>query len=312
MMTRDPFLLRPMRQDEWAKVAAIVCASIREWYERAGRPGRFPEGPTACMLFPEVYEELDPGRCIVAEDLATGRLAGSCFYHPRPTHVSLGIMNAHPDYFGRGAAKQMLDSICDFADREGKPVRLVSSAMNIDSFSLYTRAGFVPRDVYQIMSITVPRVGIGFEADKIGRVRPATSADIVRMTELEFEVSGIRRAEDLRYFVSNQRGIWKTAVIESAAGGIDGFLVSICHPGSTMIGPGVMRRESDAVALMAWQLEALRGSAPACLVPVKWSAMVSRFYRWGLRNSELAIFQSRGIAQPFNGVSIPSFMPETG
>jgi hypothetical protein len=31
-----------------------------------------------------------------------------------------------------------------------------------------------------------------------------------------------------------------------------------------------------------------------------------------MRNSELALFQSRGTAALFDGVMIPSFMPETG
>src|SRR3954464_6412966 len=120
--------LRSMRPNEHPPVAEVVCASIREWYAAAGKPGRFPGGPESCLLFPQVYEDLDPGCCVVAEEKASGRLAGSCFYHPRETHVSLGIMNAHPDYFGRGVAKALLGYVCDVADRERKPLRLVSSA----------------------------------------------------------------------------------------------------------------------------------------------------------------------------------------
>ena len=104
-----------------------------------------------------VYEDLDPGCCVVAEDTASGQLLGSCFYHPRETHVSLGIMNAHPDSFGRGVAGKLLRYIIDFADRQSKPVRLVSSAMNLDSFSLYNRNGFVPRKLFQDMFVPVRR-----------------------------------------------------------------------------------------------------------------------------------------------------------
>ena len=95
-------------------------------------------------LFPETYEALDPGCTLVAEHPRTGRLMGSCFHHPRETHVSLGIMNVHPAYFGMGVARRLLRAITDDADARGLPVRLVSSAFNLDSYSLYTRAGFVP------------------------------------------------------------------------------------------------------------------------------------------------------------------------
>jgi GNAT superfamily N-acetyltransferase len=62
-------------------------------------------------------------------------------------------MNAHPSYAGRSIARQLLGRIVDIARQQNKPVRLVSSAMNLDSFSLYNRAGFVPRQLYQDMML---------------------------------------------------------------------------------------------------------------------------------------------------------------
>ncbi|NQT86036.1 N-acetyltransferase, partial [bacterium] len=90
--------LRAMRRDEWGAVAELIYDSTNAWYVANGRSAIFSGPKSHCELFCQVYETLDPGCCVVAEDTATGRLAGSCFYHPRPTHVSLGIMNAHPDY----------------------------------------------------------------------------------------------------------------------------------------------------------------------------------------------------------------------
>ena len=103
-------------------------------------PPIFTGDPAGTELFCSVYEALDPGCCLVAENTRTGRLAGSCFYHPRPTHVSLGIMNVHPNYFGQGVARRLLQAIIEIAAQQNKPLRLVSSAMNLNSFSLYTRA----------------------------------------------------------------------------------------------------------------------------------------------------------------------------
>src|SRR5579859_3794391 len=189
--------IRAMRSDEKLRVAELIFDSTNAWYQRAGKGPIFRFGPESCLLFCDVYEDLDPGCCVVAEDEASGRLMGSCFYHPRETHVSLGIMNVHPDYFGRGVAGKLLRFITDYADGPGMPVRLVSSAMNLDSFSLYTRAGFTPRSTFQDILFTVPSGGMG----QTPCVRDATLADVEKMVALEEQISGIRRGKDFAYFV---------------------------------------------------------------------------------------------------------------
>ncbi len=301
-----------MRSNEWQAVAEIICASIRSWYGAHGKPGRFPNGPESCLLFPQVYEALDPGCCIVAQDKTTGRLAGSCFYHPRETHIALGIMNAHPDYFGQGIAKLLLQYVCDLADAAQKPVRLVSSAMNLDSFSLYTRAGFTPRAIFHDMTVTVPATGFNFPCEPLQRVRDARIEDVPAMAALEWEVAHIRRDNDYRYFIENKSGIWHTSVLQSPAGQIDGFLVSIAHPASNMLGPGIMRTDADAAALILAELNHHPGRSPVWLIPAARSALVKQMYAWGMRNCEIHLFQSRGEAAPFQGVAMPTFMPETG
>ena len=306
------FTLRAMRADEYQAVADIICASIRTWYASIGKTGRFPGGPTSCLLFPQVYEGLDPGCCLVAEDVASGRLAASCFYHPRSTHVALGIMTAHPDYFRSGVARPIVQYICDFADRAGLPIRLVSSAMNLDSFSLYTRFGFTARSVFHDMTVKVPADGFAFGCDGLARVRPGRPGDAAAMTQLEFEITGIRRDKDWAYLLENSLGIWKTLVIENSRGRLDGFLSSIAHPASNMLGPGVMRTEADAAALILAQLNVHRGQSPVWLVPAVCGQLIQQLYGWGFRNCEIHVFQCRGPAQPFNGVAMGTFMPETG
>ncbi len=287
------FQLRSMRTDEWPGVAEVICSSIRAWYAAAGKPGRFPGGPTSCLLFPQVYEALDPGCCVVAEDLESGRLAGCCFYHPRQTHVSLGIMNAHPDYFGHGVAKSLLRYVCDLADAAGKPLRLVSSAMNLDSFSLYTRAGFTARAVFHTMTLKVPDEGLAATFPGSSRVRDARPDDAAAMAALEWDVARIRRENDYRHFLENRMGIWHTSVMETPSMGIDGFLVSVRHPASNMLGPGVMRSEADAAALIRAELNHHRGASPTFLVPTTCGGLVQQLYALGARNAEIHLFQAR-------------------
>ena len=306
------FLLRAMTDADRDAVASLIFQSINAWYQAAGKGPRFPAGPTSTCLFPDVYEAIDPGCCIVAEDPATHRLAGSCFYHPRPTHISLGIMNALPDYFGQGVARKLLRFITDLADAKKLPLRLVSSAMNLDSFSLYTQAGFVPRAVFHDMVLEAPPQGLAVPVPQESTVRDARLDDVPAMAALELELCHIRRDSDFRYFIENREGIWHMSVIENRAGEIDGFLVSVHHPASHMLGPGVMRTDDDALALIAAELNYHRGRKPVFIVPADRPNLVRSLYGLGAKNIEIHLCQVRGEFKGFSGVAMPTFMPETG
>src|ERR1700752_5329433 len=92
------FVLRTMTPADRAEVGEMICASHNTWHLTHGRGAIFAAGPQSCGIFTDVYDDLTPGANVVAVNAATGRLAGSCFYHPRPRHVSLGIMSVHPNY----------------------------------------------------------------------------------------------------------------------------------------------------------------------------------------------------------------------
>jgi hypothetical protein len=273
----------------------------------------FVGGPGVTEVFFDVYNALEPGCSVVAENPRTGRLMGSCFYHPRKHHVSLGIMNVHPNYFGLGVGRALLQHIIDYTDQHGyKALRLTQSALNLDSFSLYNRLGFVPRHAYQDMFLAVPPGGMKQSAPGVDRVRPATPADIPGLAELEMEVSGITREEDYRYCIANELGFWHAAVYENPQGGFDGFMISSAHPALNMLGPCVARTEEVAAALILRELDQHRGRSPVFLVPVDRPRLVRLLYDWGARNCELHFCQVRGEFQPFQGINMPTFLPETG
>jgi len=251
--------LRAMEPEDWAEVADLIYVSLNYWYAQYGKPPIFRGGPSATRAFCEVYEKLDPGHCLVAES-EHGRLMGSCFYRSRETHCSLGIMNVHPVYWNMGVGKALLDFIVDFAEREGKPLRLVSSAMNLESFSLYTRGGFVPSIAYQDLYLQVPAEGLAAVPGS-ERVRPATPADIEAMRDVELAVSGISRVKDYRYFVENAEGFWHVSVFEGD-GGLDGWLVSCGHPGLNMIGPGLARTDEPSALMRSRKALSARLNCP--------------------------------------------------
>ena len=306
---------RQMQPNEQHDVARLIRESTNCWYEANGRAPIFTGELSSTMLFCDVYEALDPGCCILAVAKETGQIAASCFYHSRFTHVSIGIMNVHPDHFGKGLARQLLDRIVRLSDEQNKPMRLVSSAMNLDSFSLYTRGGFVPRQIFQDMTLAIPEEGLVERAiPGIHRVRDAHLDDLQNIVQLEQELCFIERKKDHQFFLENAMNIWNVCVIESEdTKQIDGVLVSVKHPGSTMLGPGFMRSEEDALALIRYQLDQHhRGGQPVWLVPSSCHSLVSELYGWGAKNCELHFGQIRGQWQEPVGVIMPTFMPETG
>lgn len=306
------FTLRPMKPTDFDAVAELIFLSTNAWYrEHIGHP-IFQCRPEECRIFCEVYEDLDPGCGLVMVNDRTGAIAGSCFFHPRETHVSLGIMNVHPNYFGNGIAGRLLSRIIDETEALDLPLRLVSSALNLDSFSLYNRYGFAPFCLYQDMILSVPEEGIASSgSEHLPAVREAEPSDIVAMGALEFELSGISRERDYCYFIENSAGIWRTFVAPGADGGLDGFLTSVDHPAIRFVGPGAMRSPEVAEALLRAQLDSFRGKTVVFLVPATERRLIAAAYALGARNCELHLGQVRGDVQPVTGIAMPTFLPES-
>lgn len=280
----------------------MIHQSTNDWYQKnLGRDCFPPDKPDSCLIFPEVYESLDPGCCLIAE--IDKKIAGSCFYHPRETHVSLGIMNASSRFAGQGVARTLLNEVIARAGK--KPIRLVSSALNLDSYSLYTRKGFKPTAIYQDMFFPeLPEI-------KTSSCRPATLADLPAITELEERLTGLRRDKDYQHMLQNKAEIWQGSVSTSSngSGEITGFLFSINHPGSAMLGPGIMNNDHDALSLIGSELKRF-SSSPLFLAPANRPTLMAQLYQLGARNCELHLSQVLGNLPQAQGVVMPTFLPE--
>lgn len=291
------------------EIAALIHDSTNAWYRQHGMGNIFPAGAESCGLFVDVYQQLDAGHHWIARD-EQGVICGSCFFHPRETHLGLGIMNVHPDYFGLGVARRLLAKADELAG--DLPVRLLSSALNLDSYSLYQRGGFTPYALYQDMAIPVPSEGLALPRLTRGQVRAARLDDLPAILQLESELLGIERQRDIAYFLNDTRGLWRVAVWE-LDDRIGGYLASVAHPASRMLGPGCCHSEEIAVEMLGWMLNCHhRGTTPVVLVPALRPALSQVLLRWGGRICELHIAQVKGQAQQPDGVVMPSFLPESG
>ena len=303
--------VRTMEQSEREEVAALIYDSTNAWYKKNRGFIAFGDVAGARQIV-DTYELLDPGCTLVVYDDVQKRLAGSCFYHPRPTHVSLGILNSHPDYAGQGVAKKLVVRIAEIARDSGKPLRLVSSAMNLDSFSVYSRVGFVPTEFFQDTILTVPADGVAVPVADGFQIRSATLADVDAMANLESAVQGIDRRQDFRFFIENQQGIWMTTVLERLSDGkITGFLVAINNDGTTTVGPGCMLDAQSAVTLIANELNRTPGKTRIVIAPSRFKDVTKFLYSLGAKNIETHISQCLGDFIKPNGVVIPCFLPES-
>jgi len=294
-------------------VARLLHRSLVQWYESRLRQGaKFGDSHEPFLLFPEVYEALDPGEAVTARDTQTGEVLGVCFSHEREKHIAIGIVATAPEAGGRGIAKQMMAAVLEKALNLGKPARLVSSLLNLDSFSLYTRLGFVPGAIFQDMLITVPENGMTSPAPTGSNcVREARSDEAERIADFEHSQQGIRREKDFAFFLQNKVGSWRVLVSEHEDGSLNGFLAMSTHPSFSMIGPGVAADEETAAALLWRALDGLRGKTLVFLVPCAAASLVRTAYAWGARNVELHVAQSTAPVSSAQGIVFPTFMPET-
>ncbi|MDB6116615.1 MAG: Acetyltransferase [Verrucomicrobiaceae bacterium] len=296
-----------LQAHQYVEQAKLIHTSLDVWYRTHLNMNRFGSDWRPFLLMSDVYEALDPGCGLVVSDEA-GVMLGTAFYHPRETHVGVGVVSVHPDAFGRGVAKALMQEILSVAD--GRPLRLVSSAMNIDSFSLYTRMGFVPQVTLQSLTLKVPAEGL---QGGCSGVRAATMADVEAMGELEFRLNGVRKDKDYRFFVENAWGHWRLLVMEKADGSLAGFLGANAHPADRILGPGVAEDEAAMQGLVQAMLDRhFRGTDIVWMVPVRCTGLVRQGYGWGARNRETHLLSVLGNAPPMHGVVIPTFMPESG
>ncbi len=302
--------IRTMQRDEWSEVAALIHASTNKWYmDKYGFEIFQCSVEDVEALFCKVYEDLDPNSCLVAD--VDGVIAASCFYHPRETHDSLGIMNVHPDYFGQQLGKKLLQAIIEKSLDAGKQLRLISSTMNLDSFSLYNKNGFQALFPYQDMLVEVPADGIPVHAND-QYARPATGSDLEAIVDLELSIHGLNKRKDYQYYLSDQDNIWELLVYDD--GDIKGALVSVKHPASNIVGHGIMQDAEVAKALIYRSLNRYRGMTPLVIIPADNKELVQGMYAIKAKNCELHVIQAfnpPNTDRP-NGVVIPTFMPENG
>lgn len=299
--------LQPSQYDE---AATLIHASTNAWYLKNTGRVAFGCEPTGCRLFPDTYDALDAGQCITATDDSTGQLVGTCYLHPRETHIGVGIVNTAPDVAAAGVASLMLREACAIADASGLPLRLVSSASNLDSYSLYHRQGFVARQIFQDMLLPVPEDTSRLTAEiDTASVRPATISDVSAIAVLERELTGSYRPADWSHFLETDH--FAVFVDVAPDGSITGALNATNHAANCTLGPAHARDEASICRLLAAALPAVAGRTALVLVSPAATTVTSLLYAWKARNADIHLLQVRGAYTAPTGVQLMTFLPES-
>ena len=143
-------------------------------------------------------------------------------------------------------------------------------------------------------------------------IREATLKDVSAMGDLEMQVSGIRREIDYIYAIENPRGVLHAIVYENDQNVIEGFMISVKHAALNMLGPCVAKDEDIAIALIKKEIGRFKNTWVLFSIPMEKRKMVEQMYAWNAINVETHLKEVWGDFYGFKGVSMPSFLPETG
>jgi predicted N-acetyltransferase YhbS len=279
--------LRPGRSEDAAACGTICYDAFRTISESHNFPPDFPSAEVATGLMstllskPDVYS-------VVAE--ANGRVIGSNFLWD-DTIAGVGPITIDPPLQNAAVGRRLMDDVMERSRRKAfAGVRLVQVAFHSRSLALYSKLGFVVRELLACMqgsaiSETIP----GYE------VRPVTEKDVESCNALCRRVHGHERS--LALLDGIRQG---TATLVVRNGRITAYTSLL-----GFFGYAVAETNSDLQALIA---AASAFAGPGILVPTRNADL----FRWCLEK-ELRVIQpltlmSVGLYNEPAGAFLPSIL----
>jgi predicted N-acetyltransferase YhbS len=190
-----------------------------------------------------------------------GGVVGSAFQDERGEIVGIGPVSVDPAVQG-GVGRELMECLLQrCAQRAAPGVRLVQTAYNYRSLSLYAKLGFAVREPLSVFQGAVKNVGA-----TSGDVRTATSDDLEICDELCTRVHGHDRHGELSHWIGagTARVVARGGEITGyatgcgyifhAVGETDGDIIALLGATETIVGLGVLV-PSRNTALMKWCLD---------------------------------------------------------
>jgi GNAT superfamily N-acetyltransferase len=217
-----------------------------------------------------------------------GDVVGSAFQDERGDIVGIGPVSVDPSAQG-GVGRALMESLlrrCQSRDARG--VRLVQTAYNYRSLSLYAKLGFAVREPLSVFQGETKSAGT-----TTGDVRPATPQDLDRCDDLCQRVHGHNRHGELSSWIGAG-----TARVVEREGRITGYAT-----GCGYLFHAVGESDDDIIALLA-AAEFVAGLG--FLVPSRNTALMAWCLGSGLRLEQQSTLMSIGFYAEPKGSWLPS------
>jgi GNAT superfamily N-acetyltransferase len=217
-----------------------------------------------------------------------GDIVGSAFQDERGVIVGVGPVSVDP-HAGDGVGRALMEALLRRSrDREVVGVRLVQTAYNYRSLSLYAKLGFVVRE-----PLSVFQGSTGGLAPAGATVRPAVSADADACDRLCRRVHGHDRHAEVQGAIDGGM-----ATIVERDGAITGYTTGLGY-----IGHAVGRTDDDVIALLA---SAEKFTGLGVLVPSRNTALMRWCLDTGLQLVQQSTLMTIGLYNEPHGSWLPS------
>lgn len=272
------------------RAAHVLLTAFGRVYRHRGHVPPFPNVDSAAWLC-RAYLDLDPDGCAVAE--IAGALVGVGFVHPRGRVASVGPVAAQP-----GAPRGVGRAIMEYLERltsgcESR--RLFQDSFNPDSFGLYTRLGYVVRDVAPYLLATEitpsPTAASASVLALPPGIRRFELDDLVRVQELDRRLMTADRGRDLALLASAG-----AALVCERSHSLDGYLFYRALPTRSIVGPAVATSEETLNQLLEGVARLLAGRSAVMRPSGASPRVLQRAFDLGFRVDHLGNLMVAGEA----------------
>ncbi len=217
------------------------------------------------------------------------------FGDERDEIVGVGPVAVAVDQQGRGLGRRVMEALLERADERGfRSVRLIQSAYNMQSFSLYHKLGFNVTEALALVQGRPPE-----DASPHGTTRDYGAADVDACDRLHHEVMGYGRRNDLEAMAR-----FAPPVVIERDGAVAGYLTRF--PGEEVTVTHGVARDEQALRDLIIGTARAASEQLVLFIPTSQAATL----RWALANGfrlrELNTYMVRGEYEPPSGAWIPA------
>jgi hypothetical protein len=218
------------------------------------------------------YLSRDPEGCIVAEQ--DGTICGSVFARRRGDRVAVGPVSVDPASQAIGVGRRMMEALFELFP-DAASFRLSQAAFNKESFSLYSKTGFVAAE--QCLRLERPPAPVTPEEDE-PHVRVVTAESAPVLADLDRRLTGAERERELPTLFAMGK-----VYVHGADSDIQGYLATMPTPGPTFLGPAVAHSEAQLAALIRAALRDIGPRPSALHLPARFAPAIDESFRLGFR-----------------------------